>query len=155
VHGSANARPELSGQPALTIAAWAPSAPSASVKALAPSRSAPDARDWGVDDGESHQAEAEQDRDDEHERDERESRAGRPPRAGPRASTSRSLLRRQFEQISDYALTRLALLVGHRRQESRGHGWQVIAYQSADRRGLISLRVTSYLAVVAGPECRR
>lgn len=47
---------------------------------------------------------------------------------------------RQFEQIRDYALTRLALLVGHRRQGSRGHGWQVIAYQSADRLGLISLR---------------
>ena len=46
---------------------------------------------------------------------------------------------RQFDQITDYALTRLALFVGHRRKGSRGHGWQHIAYQSRDRLGLINL----------------
>ena len=47
-----------------------------------------------------------------------------------------------FDQISTYALKRLALLVAKRHRRAPGYGLSVVAYRSANRLGLINLNGT-------------
>ena len=47
-----------------------------------------------------------------------------------------------FDQISNYALKRLALFVAKRHQRKAGYGLTVVAYVSPNRLGLISLQGT-------------
>ena len=50
---------------------------------------------------------------------------------------------RHFDKITHHAVNRLALFVGQAPQtRARGYGWRVVAYQSPDRLGLISLNGT-------------
>ncbi len=44
-----------------------------------------------------------------------------------------------FDVIRNYALMRLALVVGKRHHRSRAYGWSVVAFQSPNQLGLISL----------------
>jgi group II intron reverse transcriptase/maturase len=44
-----------------------------------------------------------------------------------------------FDSIRDYALMRLALVVGKRHHRSRAYGWSVVAFQSPNQLGLINL----------------
>ena len=46
---------------------------------------------------------------------------------------------RHFTQIRDYALERLALVVAKRHHRTRAFGWSVVAFQSPNQLGLISL----------------
>ena len=46
---------------------------------------------------------------------------------------------RHFARIRDYALMRLALVVAKRHRRSRAFGWSVVAFQSPNQLGLISL----------------
>jgi len=46
---------------------------------------------------------------------------------------------RQFDKIRDYALMRLVLVVAKRHHRPRGYGWSVVAFQSPNQFGLISL----------------
>jgi RNA-directed DNA polymerase len=46
---------------------------------------------------------------------------------------------RHFDKIRDYALMRLALVVAKRHHRPRGYGMRVIAYQSPNQLGLITL----------------
>ncbi|MGH4009374.1 MAG: group II intron reverse transcriptase/maturase [Pseudonocardiaceae bacterium] len=48
----------------------------------------------------------------------------------------------RFEKIMHYVWTRIALVIAKRHQRSRGYGWSVLAYQSPDHFGLISLSGT-------------
>jgi group II intron reverse transcriptase/maturase len=48
----------------------------------------------------------------------------------------------RFEKIMHYVWTRIALVVAKRHKRSRGYGWSVLAYQSPDHFGLISLSGT-------------
>ena len=45
-----------------------------------------------------------------------------------------------FDAIRDYALMRLALVVGKRHHRGRAYGWSVVAFQSPDQFGLIDLK---------------
>jgi group II intron reverse transcriptase/maturase len=56
--------------------------------------------------------------------------------------------RRHFTKISTYALRRLALFVAKRHNRASGYGMTVVAYQSPNRLGLISLDGT---VVTPGP----
>jgi RNA-directed DNA polymerase len=49
---------------------------------------------------------------------------------------------RQFNTINLYALNRLSRFVAKRHKRSWRYGWKVVAYQSADRLGLINLNGT-------------
>ena len=49
---------------------------------------------------------------------------------------------RHFDQISTYALERLALFVAKRHGRARGYGMSVVAYRSTNRLGLITLNGT-------------
>jgi RNA-directed DNA polymerase len=44
-----------------------------------------------------------------------------------------------FTKIRNYALERLALVVAKRHRRTRAYGWSVVAFQSPDQLGLISL----------------
>jgi RNA-directed DNA polymerase len=44
-----------------------------------------------------------------------------------------------FDAIRNYALMRLALVVGKQHQRTRAYGWSVVAFQSPNQLGLISL----------------
>jgi RNA-directed DNA polymerase len=48
----------------------------------------------------------------------------------------------RFEKIMYYVWTRMALVIAKRHQRSRAYGWSVLAYQSPDHLGLISLSGT-------------
>jgi group II intron reverse transcriptase/maturase len=48
----------------------------------------------------------------------------------------------RFEKIMHYVWTRIALVIAKRHKRSRGYGWSVLAYQSPDHLGLISLSGT-------------
>ena len=48
----------------------------------------------------------------------------------------------RFEKIMHYVWTRIALVVAKRHKRSRGYGWSVLAHQSPDHFGLISLSGT-------------
>jgi len=45
----------------------------------------------------------------------------------------------RFDKIRSYALMRIALVVSKRHRRSRSYGWSVVAFQSPDQCGLISL----------------
>jgi RNA-directed DNA polymerase len=45
----------------------------------------------------------------------------------------------RFDKIRTYALDRLALFIGKRHKRGRSFGWSLVAYQSPDQCGLISL----------------
>ena len=45
----------------------------------------------------------------------------------------------RFEKIMHHAWTRIALVIAKRHKRSRAYGWSVLAYQSPDHLGLISL----------------
>jgi RNA-directed DNA polymerase len=45
----------------------------------------------------------------------------------------------RFEKISSYARMRLALFIAKRTRRSRDFGWSVVAFQSLDQLGLITL----------------
>ena len=45
----------------------------------------------------------------------------------------------RFEKIRSYARMRLALFLSKRNRRSRGFGWAVVAFQSPDQLGLITL----------------
>jgi RNA-directed DNA polymerase len=45
----------------------------------------------------------------------------------------------RFEKIRSYSRTRLALFLSKRHRRSREFGWSVIAYQSPDSLGLVTL----------------
>jgi group II intron reverse transcriptase/maturase len=47
-----------------------------------------------------------------------------------------------FEKIMYYVWTRIALVIAKRHKRSRGYGWSVLAHQSPDHLGLISLSGT-------------
>ena len=47
-----------------------------------------------------------------------------------------------FEKIMHHVWTRVALVIAKRHKRSRGYGWSVLAYQSPDHLGLISLSGT-------------
>jgi RNA-directed DNA polymerase len=47
-----------------------------------------------------------------------------------------------FEQIMYHVWTRMALVIAKRHKRSRAYGWSVLAYQSPDHLGLISLSGT-------------
>ena len=49
---------------------------------------------------------------------------------------------RHFEKIMYHMWTRMALVIAKRHKRSRGYGWSVLAYQSPDHLGLISLAGT-------------
>ncbi|MCA1682177.1 MAG: group II intron reverse transcriptase/maturase [Actinobacteria bacterium] len=49
---------------------------------------------------------------------------------------------RHFEKIMYHVWTRMALVIAKRHKRSRGYGWSVLAYQSPDHLGLISLSGT-------------
>lgn len=49
---------------------------------------------------------------------------------------------RHFEKIIYHVWTRIALVIAKRHKRSRGYGWSVLAYQSPDHLGLISLSGT-------------
>ncbi len=51
-------------------------------------------------------------------------------------------LRSTLEKIIHHAWTRVALLIAKRHKRSRDYGWSVLAYQSPDHLGLISLSGT-------------
>jgi RNA-directed DNA polymerase len=53
---------------------------------------------------------------------------------------------RHFGKIRSYALMRMALVIRKRQHRSRGFGWSVVAFQSPDQLGLISL-----LGIVVAP----
>jgi RNA-directed DNA polymerase len=44
-----------------------------------------------------------------------------------------------FDSIRDYALMRLALVVGKQHHRTRAYGWSVVAFQSPNQLGLIDL----------------
>jgi group II intron reverse transcriptase/maturase len=48
----------------------------------------------------------------------------------------------RFEKIMHHVWTRMALVIAKRHKRSRGYGWSVLAYQSPDHLGLISLSGT-------------
>jgi RNA-directed DNA polymerase len=48
----------------------------------------------------------------------------------------------RFEKIMHHAWTRIALVIAKRHKRSRAYGWSVLAYQSPDHCGLISLSGT-------------
>ena len=48
----------------------------------------------------------------------------------------------RFEKIMHYVWTRIALVIAKRHKRSRAYGWSVLAYQSPDHFGLISLSGT-------------
>jgi len=48
----------------------------------------------------------------------------------------------RFEKIMGYVWMRVALVIARRHKRSRGYGWSVLAYQSPDHFGLISLSGT-------------
>jgi len=48
----------------------------------------------------------------------------------------------RFEKIMHHAWTRMALVIAKRHKRSRAYGWSVLAYQSPDHLGLISLSGT-------------
>lgn len=48
----------------------------------------------------------------------------------------------RFEKIVHHVWTRMALVIAKRHRRSRGYGWSVLAYQSPDHLGLISLSGT-------------
>jgi hypothetical protein len=48
----------------------------------------------------------------------------------------------RFEKIMHHAWTRIALVIAKRHKRSRAYGWSVLAYQSPDHLGLISLSGT-------------
>ena len=48
----------------------------------------------------------------------------------------------RFEKIMHHVWTRIALVIAKRHQRSRAYGWSVLAYQSPDHFGLISLSGT-------------
>jgi group II intron reverse transcriptase/maturase len=48
----------------------------------------------------------------------------------------------RFEKIIHHAWTRIALVIAKRHKRSRAYGWSVLAYQSPDHLGLISLTGT-------------
>jgi group II intron reverse transcriptase/maturase len=48
----------------------------------------------------------------------------------------------RFEKIMHHAWTRIALVIAKRHKRSRAYGWSVLAYQSPDHFGLISLSGT-------------
>jgi len=48
----------------------------------------------------------------------------------------------RFEKIMHHVWTRVALVIAKRHKRSRGYGWSVLAYQSPDHLGLISLTGT-------------
>ena len=48
----------------------------------------------------------------------------------------------RFEKIMQYVWNRVALVIAKRRKRSRTYGWHVLAYQSPDHLGLISLSGT-------------
>lgn len=48
----------------------------------------------------------------------------------------------RFEKIMHHVWTRIALVIAKRHKRSRGYGWSVLAYQSPDHFGLISLSGT-------------
>jgi hypothetical protein len=65
-----------------------------------------------------------------------------------------------FDQISTYALKRLALFLAKRHGRASGYGMSVVAYQSTNRLGLISLNGTVVAPRPFKPwtgtaECRR
>ena len=45
----------------------------------------------------------------------------------------------RFEKIRSYARMRLALFIAKRKRRSRASGWSVVAFQSPDQLGLITL----------------
>jgi RNA-directed DNA polymerase len=47
-----------------------------------------------------------------------------------------------FEKIMHHVWTRMALVIAKRHKRSRAYGWSVLAYQSPDHLGLISLSGT-------------
>jgi RNA-directed DNA polymerase len=48
----------------------------------------------------------------------------------------------RFEKIMHHVWTRIALVIAKRHKRSRAYGWSVLAYQSPDHLGLISLSGT-------------
>jgi RNA-directed DNA polymerase len=48
----------------------------------------------------------------------------------------------RFEKIMHHVWTRIALVIAKRHKRSRAYGWSVLAYQSTDHLGLISLSGT-------------
>ncbi len=48
----------------------------------------------------------------------------------------------RFEKIMHHVWTRIALVIAKRHKRSRAYGWSVLAYQSPDHFGLISLSGT-------------
>jgi RNA-directed DNA polymerase len=48
----------------------------------------------------------------------------------------------RFEKIMHHVWTQMALVIAKRHKRSRGYGWSVLAYQSPDHLGLISLSGT-------------
>ena len=66
----------------------------------------------------------------------------------------------RFGKIQQHALDRLALFIGKRHKRGRGFGLSVLAYQSADHCGLLSLNGTvvaprAEQALAGETECRR